>query len=300
VIKEDPKWRKFEKLAARIQRELAPDADVREDDVITGVESEVPRKIDISIRKKIGQFDILVVIDCKDHAKKIDVKIVEEFAGMARDVRANKGALISSSGFTVGALTYAKHHGIDTYQLIDAETLDWGDYVSIPAVLIVEGYARHSYRILYPPTLSLDESTLHDIQRVYAADGTFLGSIDDLVRDAWGSKVRKDLFGDQSVFLCENGFIEIGGEKLGPLTIEAAITNERKVYFGNWPARMGGFHDVQSGKAITQEVVTDTLDIEKLSKGDLQFWQEVESESSLAVQPFMSLTILREPGPRKK
>ena len=89
----EPQWKRFEKLAYEIQREFAGTAMVTLDDSIPGVDSKTARQIDISVRQNIGQYPMLVVIDCKDYKDPVDVKAVEEFSGMVRDVRANRGAL---------------------------------------------------------------------------------------------------------------------------------------------------------------------------------------------------------------
>jgi hypothetical protein len=93
-----PKWKRFESLVARIQKELSPDAKVTLDDKIMGRRSQTFRQIDISVRRVVGQFEILIIIDCKDYAKPVDVKDAEDFLGLAEDVGANKGALVSSNG----------------------------------------------------------------------------------------------------------------------------------------------------------------------------------------------------------
>ncbi len=86
-----PKWKRFEKLAYEIQKEFSRSATVTLNDSILGVDSKTTRQIDISVRQNIGQYPILAVIDCKDYKDPVDVKAVEEFAMMVRDVRANKG-----------------------------------------------------------------------------------------------------------------------------------------------------------------------------------------------------------------
>ena len=96
----DAPWAEFEKLAYDIQRELAGSADVTLRDTIQGVDSNIPRQIDISIRQQVGQYSVLIIVDCKDHRAPLDVNIVGEFVTVVRDVRANKGALIASRGFT--------------------------------------------------------------------------------------------------------------------------------------------------------------------------------------------------------
>jgi hypothetical protein len=120
-----PKWKQFENLVYEIQKSLAPEAaTVILDDKITGQDSKVARQIDISIRMHIANYDILIVIDCKDYKEPVDVKDIGEFASLAHDVRANKGAVVSGSGFTAAAIQMASTSGIDTLQLVDTESMD--------------------------------------------------------------------------------------------------------------------------------------------------------------------------------
>jgi hypothetical protein len=78
---------------AEIQAELSlPQATVTLNDKIMGSSGQL-RQIDVSVRKKIAQFDVLIVLDAKAHKRKLDIKAVEEFKGLADDVGANKGAM---------------------------------------------------------------------------------------------------------------------------------------------------------------------------------------------------------------
>src|SRR5690349_12270830 len=131
-----PKWRRFEDLAAHIQRSLAqPDAKVDQDVRIVGRDSGVGRQIDIALRIRAAQYDLLIAIDCKDHKRKIDVKDVEAFIGLVKDVGANKGAMISAKGFTEAARNTARRSGLDLYTLVDAEAHEWRSYVSLPTLV---------------------------------------------------------------------------------------------------------------------------------------------------------------------
>jgi hypothetical protein len=185
----DPKWKRFEKLAYEIQKEFVGSAKVTLSDSIQGVDSKTSRQIDISVRQSIGQYPILVVIDCKDYKDPLDVKVVEEFAGMVRDVRANKGALISSNGFTEAAVNVAKTHGIDTIRLIDTESVDWATYVSVPALL--ERTFMHGFqievsgagRILIPYAADeLINLALH------SSDGVSQGTAKTIVHTKWNNR----------------------------------------------------------------------------------------------------------------
>ena len=108
---EEPKWKRFENLAATIQRALAPGATVEQNVRMIGRVSGVERQIDIAIRTRAGQFDLFVAIDCKDYKVPVDVKDVEAFVGLMKDVRASQGAMVAALGYTGAAKTVAEREG---------------------------------------------------------------------------------------------------------------------------------------------------------------------------------------------
>src|SRR5713101_8437928 len=119
---QEKKWKRFENLVYEIQKSFSgTTATVTHKEYIMGMDSKVEREIDISIKQQVAQFPILVVIDCKDYADPVDVKSVEEFVGLAEDVRANKSVMVSSNGFTPAAINVAKNKGVDTLCLIDSK-----------------------------------------------------------------------------------------------------------------------------------------------------------------------------------
>ena len=64
----------LEILVSRIQQQLAPDAEVIHNANLPGRKSNRSRQIDVLVRQKIGQYEMLIVLDCKDYAKPVDVK----------------------------------------------------------------------------------------------------------------------------------------------------------------------------------------------------------------------------------
>ena len=85
--------RNLELLVHRIQRHLAPAAEMLHDVHLPGRNSKVDRQIDVLVRQKTGQYEMLIILDCKDHARPIDVTGVEAFVGLVKDVDAHKGVL---------------------------------------------------------------------------------------------------------------------------------------------------------------------------------------------------------------
>lgn len=53
-MKDDPKWKKFEKLVGEIQTQLSPLANVVVNDKVLGKNSKRKRQIDVSVYSHVG------------------------------------------------------------------------------------------------------------------------------------------------------------------------------------------------------------------------------------------------------
>jgi hypothetical protein len=111
--------RLFEELVCDVAKELSSEAEIFHDfrlpDRVTGD----PRQIDVLIRAPGAFVPVVVAMECRDHARPVDVNAVEGFKSKIDDVRANKGIFVCPSGFTKGARKKAEHYGIDLHALID-------------------------------------------------------------------------------------------------------------------------------------------------------------------------------------
>lgn len=132
-------WKAFEKLAAKILRELSPTAQVTWNDSLYGHDTEKRRQIDVSIKANFEGFTSLVIVQARDWKTRADVNAVGEFASVVRDVRATKGILICKKGFTSTARTYARNIGIELLNIHDAQSRDWKLDIQIPILWIEQG-----------------------------------------------------------------------------------------------------------------------------------------------------------------
>jgi DUF971 family protein len=58
-------FKELELLVAKIQRQLAPRADVLHNVHVDGRKSGTKRQIDVLVREQVGQYDIKIIIDPK-------------------------------------------------------------------------------------------------------------------------------------------------------------------------------------------------------------------------------------------
>ncbi len=131
------KGKGYEQLIAKIYKELSPDAAVTLNDKIKGLVSGIDREIDVTIRSSIAGHDILIAVQAKDYGKKpADVNVVGTFKAVLDDIKASKGILICTSGFSKKASQYAANCAIDLCTAHDAETRNWKLDLKIPFLAI--------------------------------------------------------------------------------------------------------------------------------------------------------------------
>jgi hypothetical protein len=129
-------WKGFERLAERIARDLAPHATITWDDHLPGGTSETDRQIDVSIRWTDAGREHLTIVQAKDWGTPADVKAIDAFASVIKDVDATRGVMVCRSGFTKKAKAYARNLGIGLYNLHDAESRNWRLELTIPLLWI--------------------------------------------------------------------------------------------------------------------------------------------------------------------
>lgn len=280
----EPKWKRFEKLVARVQRELAPNALVTHDDRIKGYESETLRQIDISVRQKIGQYDILIVIDCKDYAVPVDVNDVGEFITRVKDVRANKGAMVAASGFTDTAKRMGENAGLDLYRLVDAEAHDWQTYVSIP---ILCDFRRMQFRFRIPNILGpMDPQQIV----LYDSSNQRLGTAAALLLTRWNSRELPSELGEhKEIPVAKVPTTVLHGGQFLEVNILVDIMVTRRLFFGHLPlTQFSGFRDEYTGHILTPGFTTDWLNAADVERN----WRQLESLDEIAIKPILELVAL--------
>lgn len=125
-------WRSYEAYVAGILSRRFVGTKITCDVRFKGRKSGIARQIDILV-ETAGSL----VVDCKCYGRKVDVKHVEAFLGMLDDLGVRTGILITTKGYTSGALARAESEpGIDL-QILPPDRLS--DYQRLGAPLIWRG-----------------------------------------------------------------------------------------------------------------------------------------------------------------
>jgi hypothetical protein len=135
--KEDPNWKRLEKIVADIQKTMAPGAKVEHNHYVIG-KSGRRRQLDVTISKKIGAVPIFVVIECKRYTRRVGIGLVEQFAKKLEDVRASSGVMISNTGFDAGAKAIATQENILLRTFREAGEIDWNRMFTTAEIVLTE------------------------------------------------------------------------------------------------------------------------------------------------------------------
>lgn len=289
---EQLKWKKFEELVAKIQTDLAGDAVVTHNEMITGKRTGVSRQVDVSIRKNVGQFELLIVIDCKDYGRPLDVKDVEEFMGLAQDVGAHKAGMVAAKGFSDTAKKRAQDAGIELYRVVDTDDHDWKSIIEVPAVIEFTGVTKFSLSFSAvgdEPFVPPDATDLRGLI-LFDEQERARGTVRDLIGQMWNAREIPEQPGEyRDVQFAPNPLKFKSGERFYRGKITANVLVETRLHFGYWPiSKAFGFHDERTGATITRNMEFDSLSMVEVEKN----WPRIKSVAELAVRPVITLRAL--------
>lgn len=278
---EVPKWKRFERLIHQIHEQYAiPNARVTLDDHIQGHDSHTLRQVDISIRTEVGPYKILIAVECKDHATPLDVGDVGAFSTLRTDVRAHKGVLVATSGFTQAAIELGRSLGIDTRTYLDTEGQDWGTEVAVPVVLHATkllGYRFTFSNVRSEPLLPFAIPTnipVHLIELKSSA-GDDIGPLLLLLGQRWNHDEQLHVPGEHKITLTEHAVIRTK-ELAGHAQIDAHVLVEKRLYTGPLGIHLAGFRDEQNDSIHTKELRTDFVEPGLIESGLCPGWRELE------------------------
>jgi hypothetical protein len=135
---DDADWRKFEKLVARIEQVLAPDAVVKSPDKIKDLVTGSRRDVDASIRLKVGSTQILITVECRKRSRLQDDTWIEQLATKKQKIGAARTIAVSSTPFSSPAVTTAALFGIDLRQVSQISADDIRAWAIPPSLVVYE------------------------------------------------------------------------------------------------------------------------------------------------------------------
>ena len=166
-------WQEYEKKVLEECYRVFLNSNITYNKHIKGLYSDRMRQIDVFIKTNTEK---VYVVDSKMYATKVDVKAVESFIGMIKDVGADYGVIVSEKGFTKSAIKRA-HLGennieVDILNLNELKTLQTegailysgsnGVAINAPFGWIIDGTRRNGFvASLYQRGITFEEATIN-------------------------------------------------------------------------------------------------------------------------------------------
>ncbi|MEQ1523619.1 MAG: hypothetical protein ABL936_20320 [Aestuariivirga sp.] len=121
------KGRDLEKFVRSIESILKsnPNAKLQSPGLVLDNATNKNREFDVLITIVEGPRSNITGIECRDRKSRIDVSHVEAFVTKCRDCLINKGVMVSSLGFTKGAVAKGFRHNVQCLTLREAKKIDW-------------------------------------------------------------------------------------------------------------------------------------------------------------------------------
>jgi len=290
VMDTEPRWRRFEKLVAQVQQELAPNAVVTHDDKIRGHNSGQLRQVDITVKQRVGQYDILIAIDCKDYKRAVNLNEVEKFIGLITDIKANKGVMVAANGFSNTAKSVGEKAGLDLYRLIDTDTHDWQTYASIPVLCDFRGIEKHQF-IFHTSTANVKINPREAIEIIlYDVNCQPLGKVVNLLKARWNANELPSEPGEhRDIILTKAPTMILYDDKFFEVRVTANIIVKRRLFFGQLSlTQLKGFRDEKTGYTITRGFTTEGINFDEVERS----WRRLRNEEEIAIEPLIKFQAL--------
>jgi hypothetical protein len=116
-------WGGFEKLVAKLHE--TGKVEVEHNVTLIG-KSGAPRQIDVHVKHHEGLYEHSIIVECKYWKENVSRLHVDALATAVQDLNASLGVIFSAKGFQEGAITAAKHAGIELYKVRELADTEWG------------------------------------------------------------------------------------------------------------------------------------------------------------------------------
>ena len=289
----EPRSKRFDKHVQKVCKRLAPkSAKITYNDKIMGFDSRNERQVEASIRYRVAEYDMLLVVDCKDCSDPLDVADMEAFKDLAKDVRANRAVMISKGGYTAAAIEMAHSAGIETHAFSDTGNSEWHSDLSIP--ILISGTKIDSWNVRFSSVpghqlgIPSQPQVPFSLIETIALDGTPLGPVSVLLRKKWHEDESLQVPGEHAFNLAEHVVIRDGANEFHS-SIDAEIRVVRRHYLGPLEVNLQDFRDDQNCSIIAKELRTDCIVPERIERGEMPGWAEIPNKNELAVSVMFAM-----------
>lgn len=108
--------------------------DARLPDRITGQ----LRQVDVAVWQPTHHGEMLIAVECKDCKRRVDVQTIEQAAQKNDDIKADRVAIVSRSGFFLAARKKAEHLHVDLLTIAEIANNDWPSWMEARTITMIE------------------------------------------------------------------------------------------------------------------------------------------------------------------
>ncbi|MGC3982802.1 MAG: restriction endonuclease [Steroidobacteraceae bacterium] len=186
----------FQRLVYLVQTNLADGAKVKESLLMRDRLSGGRREVDIVIFGKVGQHDVIVSIECRDHKRVADIQWVDAMRTKHDQLDTSALILASSKGFTPEARAVAEKYGIALFTLEDLGNQDLSMKFGLEGTLWHKTFniSATEVKISVKATKELVAERIAVLpdNLMYLTDGRVLGEVKDFVSEMLKTKTTGD------------------------------------------------------------------------------------------------------------
>src|SRR3954463_894062 len=200
----------LQRVVFHIQRQLTPNALVQESALLLDRSAGINREVDVVIRSKVGEHEVIVCVECREHQRKASVEWVEQMAMKHNSLITSKLILVSAKGFSRAAGVKAESLGIDIYSFDEAIETDWTALVGKELSLAMWAFRILNCELVFTQGEAIDYSASPEI-RIFNSEGTFKGTLREVVL---ANTCQSDSFTDGLIQYAEKATEPIIGAEL--------------------------------------------------------------------------------------
>jgi hypothetical protein len=291
----EPRSKRFDKH--KIYKRLAPKgAKIAHNDKIMGFDSKTERQVETSIRYGLAEYEMLLIIAFKDYSDPVDDDLMGSFKSLAKDVRANRAVMISTSGYTAAAIEMARSAGIEPRTFPDPENSEWRSDDSIPILISGTKIDSWNVRLSSVPGHQSDipaqpQPVPFSLIEAIAPDGTPLGPVSALLRKKWREDESLQVPGVHAFNLAEHVVFRDGANKFHS-SIDAEIRVVEHHYLGPLVVDSQGSSDDPTQSIIAKKLRTDSIVPERVERGEMPGWVKIPNKDELAVSVMFAMAYI--------
>lgn len=118
---------KYERLAAVVYKVIDESDSVIHDLRLRGDGKTAQHQIDVTVEK--SGISKRILIECKEYNRVIGIGIIRDFFGAISQIKPDEAFVVTTVGYTRGAINFAKDEGIKLAILREAEDSDWNGLI---------------------------------------------------------------------------------------------------------------------------------------------------------------------------